>query len=862
MTYFKVVIILILLTLGACTAPNLPNNTKQELILDYDILSSLPEKNISYEKTIKPILGSRCVVCHSCYDAPCQLKLSSMEGLLRGASKTPVYNPKRRRHDKPTRLFIDAHSIQQWRQDGFYSVLNEAATANNSPNNLPAVLTTEKAENNLRHSVLYRMLNLKQLQPQPRIGKLDQRINLDLDVKLQCAAIEELNNFSKQHPGWGMPYGLPNLSAHEYKLLVQWLAQGSPAEKRKPLDDLINNQIKQWELFFNQPDKKQQLTSRYIYEHLFLGHIYFENSINKQNNKESQQQAPVFFRLVRSSTPSAQKIKEIATTRPYDSPFNINRPTAFYYRLKQDVSQTVVKNHNIYSFSQQKLQRFKELFIKPSYEVKQLPSYKPEIASNPLLVFKDIPPVSRYKFLLDNAHFFIESFIKGPVCRGQISLNVIEDYFWMVFINPDKKVPTLDPEFLNQNLNYFQLPAGKEDTLNVLSIWTEYWKNQKKYIQAKVEQFKYFQSLPIEQAIKYIYHGEGKNPNAALTIFRHLDSASVSYGLVGNGLQQAPETMVVIDYPIFERIFYLLVAGFDVYGNVGHQLNTRLYMEFLRMEGEDNFLAFLPVSSRKKIRDSWYKGLRENIAANFKVPMDWLAVQTVTGYKTSQPKLELYQKLKEHFRNTEDLALQKNIGFTVDIEKQLALIKNTPSTFNKESSTFNKESSTFNKESSTFKNKRQQKLKQLMDSINSLTGEKLQLIPDVTFLRIKMQESANDLAFTIINNKAYKHLHSMFENEKKSEQRDYQYDTLTMLNWLEGSYPNFFLDVNIEELDKFTQQFKQINSKEDYEKFVTLYGIRRTHTKFWELSDWFYQYYKKSQPVRSGYFDLNRYENR
>ena len=61
------------------------------------------------------------------------------------------------------------------------------------------------------------------------------------------------------------------------------------------------------------------------------------------------------------------------------------------------------------------------------------------------------------------------------------------------------------------------------------------------------------------------WQGEGHNDNAALTIFRHFDSATVVKGFVG----QAPKTMWVLDYSLFERIHYLLVAGFDVYGNVG-----------------------------------------------------------------------------------------------------------------------------------------------------------------------------------------------------------------------------------------------------------------------------------------------------
>jgi hypothetical protein len=89
-----------------------------------------------------------------------------------------------------------------------------------------------------------------------------------------------------------------------------------------------------------------------------------------------------------------------------------------------------------------------------------------------------------------------------------------------------------------------------------------------------------------------------------LTVFRHFDSASVVKGLVG----EPPKTAWVIGYGLLERIHYLLVAGFDVYGNVGHQLLSRLYMDFMRMEGEFNFLAFLPLDQRKAVRDYWYRG--------------------------------------------------------------------------------------------------------------------------------------------------------------------------------------------------------------------------------------------------------------
>ena len=90
-----------------------------------------------------------------------------------------------------------------------------------------------------------------------------------------------------------------------------------------------------------------------------------------------------------------------------------------------------------------------------------------------------------------------------------------------------------------------------------------------------------------------------------LTVYRHFDSASVHKGVLGN----LPKTLWVIDYPLLERIYYALVAGFDVYGTAGHQLAIRLYMDRLRVEGESYFLDFLPAAKRREIMQSWYIGV-------------------------------------------------------------------------------------------------------------------------------------------------------------------------------------------------------------------------------------------------------------
>ena len=57
------------------------------------VVNAVKPGDQDYWQDVKPVLEQRCVVCHACYDAPCQLKLSSIEGIERGASpvcSTPI----------------------------------------------------------------------------------------------------------------------------------------------------------------------------------------------------------------------------------------------------------------------------------------------------------------------------------------------------------------------------------------------------------------------------------------------------------------------------------------------------------------------------------------------------------------------------------------------------------------------------------------------------------------------------------------------------------------------------------------------------------------------------------------------------
>ncbi|HET9699427.1 MAG TPA: fatty acid cis/trans isomerase, partial [Burkholderiales bacterium] len=251
----------------------------------FDTPQAVPA-GVSYRRDVQPILDRRCVVCHACYDAPCQLKLGAWEGVARGASKERVYDGGRLREALPARLFEDAQKPSGWRGRGFHPVLNER---------------TPSAEANLSGSVLYRMLDLKRRNPLPGDAVLPKPFDFSLDRDQQCPRIEEFDAYAREYPLGGMPYGLPGLSEREHAVLTRWLELGWPWEGPPPLPGAVGRQVKEWEAFLNGDSLKQRLASRYLFEHLFLAHLYFESDRDLN-----------YFRLVRSATPPGQPVRIIA----------------------------------------------------------------------------------------------------------------------------------------------------------------------------------------------------------------------------------------------------------------------------------------------------------------------------------------------------------------------------------------------------------------------------------------------------------------------------------------------------------------------------------------------------------------------
>ncbi len=731
--------------------------------------------------TVRRILDDRCVACHACYNAPCQLDLASWAGLDRGATTKRVYQGTRLTPAEPTRLFIDAHGADQWQSDkGFFSVLEPR------DGETPA------------WSLLGRMLALKRASPQRR-G--------DPDTRWMCpsSAVELALRASLGRDG--MPLGFPPLGDEEYAAVMGWLDAGAalpPDPAPTPPAHLA-----QWEAFLNAPGPRARIVARYLYEHLFLARLYV---VGEQ---------PAFFRLVRSATAAPEPVSEIATVRPYDDPGT----DAVYYRFVPVLGTPVHKTHITFPLSPQRLARYRRWFLDAAWADPEppLPGYQPATAANPFETFRAIPAGARYRFFLDNARYFVMSFIRGPVCEGQMAVNVIDDHFHVLFLDPDHDLAVTDPGFLGDSGRLLALPAaGGSDPFE--SYYLAYKERQRAYTEYR--ESRYARRYPEGMGLEAIWDGGGTDPDAMLTVFRHFDNAAVVHGPRGG----TPKTVWVMDYPIFERIYYLLVAGFNVFGNAFHQASTRLYMDNLRVESEDLFLSFLPRDARVALREHWYRGPLAGAKMELMNPLRGLDRPTRVSFRGTDPKRELIAMAvrrlgaaaqrprpdPEPGPESGSSAAPAPVGDAAGVARSLGRLA-------------------------------------------SSSGSFVAALPDLTYLLVDTGRG-HDL-YALIRNKAHANVAFMVVEEQR---RLPQEDSVSVLRGVAGSYPNFIARALAAEVPALVSRLQgypgsQGDDESSAASLFGRFGASRQDPDFWAWYDALNAAVRTSEGIDGARMDLSKY---
>ncbi|MGZ3771047.1 MAG: fatty acid cis/trans isomerase [Bdellovibrio sp.] len=846
------------------------DNITERTISSYTDGSStqyVSEKMISdshdrYLNKIQPIFNNRCIACHSCFNSPCQLNLTSFTGVDRGAIQDDIYDFRDIGNKTPTRLGIDVPQAYDWftatklwrekiyvgsdGKKGFFPVVERDST---------------NPEERLNKSVLYQMLKLKIDNPHQsdKPFMAEQSRSCPRNPESGLLANNDLEEF-KQNMNWaGMPYGFPQLSENEMKEIKDWIIHGS----YPPTDSMVKQMerpskpqtITKWETFFNGQDQasadpRRTLTSRYIYEHLFLAHVYFDDMPGE------------FFRLIRAYCPNdGTKCYELPTQRPTDDPktsrfYNNKTAGKILYKLQKVTNTLVHKSHIPFELNDTKLNKWENIFVNQiSRNLRALPRYGDEAGGNPFITFKDIPAKSRYQFLLDDSYFFVMSFIKGPVCRGSGALSVIDDHFWVFFLKPSSDVTIEHPAFFLDAGEKLAVPAFDGNKWKLLPT---------RRFQARMKKKEYMDKYMTEGlGLTDVWDGDGTNPNAVLTIYRHEDSASVSRGAIG----ESPKTMWLLDYPIFEDIYYNLVGTYDVFAPIVHSVKSRLHMDASRFNGQDMFLGLVPLEKRMVVRAQFTRDSQ----LTPKVPTCKLLSGELCGFASKSagtvrdtvypyagPKLETRLKVTS-IHNVQDEVANQILAFLPE-----AVTKRTKDTINNRPDESRESIESFKKRDNITIKDTENIFATIAGKRNLFASE----LPELSYVQVVDPEGLQIRWYSMIHNRERYNVAFFEEIAPEKERLWPEKDSVNFVKGFIGSYANAIFSVPVKRLPEFIDDIQNLKSgttnlKEFYKKFL----VSRHNPEFWHYYDNMIYYAKQegataqSDKYEGSVIDLNRYIN-
>src|SRR5262249_27821416 len=148
-----------------------------------------------------------------------------------------------------------------------------------------------------------------------------------------------------------------------------------------------------------------------------------------------------------------------------------------------------------------------------------------------------------------------------------------------VFLKPDSDPSAMDPRLGQAGLSH----------LDPNSSSTSRDADFAQFFEARLRELR-----PQGLSVDDIWDGGKSDKNAWITVFRHGTNASAHQGPMG----QLPETMWVLDFGNFERLYYDLVVLFRPWGAITHKMGTWQTMSHVRAHGEDLFIMFLPEQHR------------------------------------------------------------------------------------------------------------------------------------------------------------------------------------------------------------------------------------------------------------------------
>lgn len=838
----------------------------------------------SYLDEVQPLLTQRCAACHACFEAPCQLNLQSYTGAARGYNPIPIYSSKRTSYTTPTRLKdrpVGFHPVLE--KDGLMQKFLSQSAANNAPNfDVKALLPIQNAwEDTDKHQCV------------ATDAQRRAHFNTPENNKWNVATFDEFIGANRQA---GMPFGLPRLEAAQHERLMKWIDGGAPGPSAKAQADLARpanaQTIEKWEKFLNHDAFKVQHTARYIYEHVFSAVISFDD-----NPAE-------FFELVRADVNG----NEIVTELPYNDPktrvyYRFKKLTHAMVQKTQNVWHLSDKklaglhelfiapswgvaslraprydSNNMFEYFDMIPAQLRARFLhqnsrlivgamvqgavcigsRPTYAIadhfwgfmlkpESDPSViNPSLGMDSLRMLGTAPQPYQPKTLLgrealelaDKLDLTELRLAKRVVKKLRQAMNLVR------FNDISDESESFVAELVVQLKNYGLKGA---EILGAIHHFLESADANQAYQAAFEKSLRRILKSQERSGLGLgdLWMGDGEaDPNAWLNITRHGRSATVQYGPEGGD----PQSIWILSYSNFERLYYNLVVHFKAWGSITHKLATWRHMSYVRLEGEDLAISVLPLEHRDKVREWFTRGV-----GGIKNQLFFPLHSTEDVYDPSRFALgRTHYPPRPHVSMNPDLNVKGNPRLTVKryveaIRKKFAA---------------NVANGTFGAALVT------PEMEAFEASMNVLHNKSLgddkeafaQFIPNTVHLRVA---GPGDQAwvYTILGNRAYKGHNLVFlENPNK----DPMFDTVSVYRGTVGAYPEVFLDIPSASAQGLAAEIRAIKTQGDWEALRAKYAVARNSENFWVFFDWMHAWKAKphagNNPVEQGILDLNQYD--
>ncbi len=135
--------------------------------------------------------------------------------------------------------------------------------------------------------------------------------------------------------------------------------------------------------------------------------------------------------------------------------------------------------------------------------------------------------------------------------------------------------------------------------------------------------------------------------------------------------------------------------------------------------------------------------------------------------------------------------------------------------------------------------------------IRHVTGSEMNLI----YVRVRNYQGV-DRFLTIVINRWHDNVNSMFGEKSRLDPTK---DTIDFVLGSIGSYPNYFLEVDGQDVPDFFDMLENFDGSDEYIAKIEKYGVNRSDEGFWTSYDWFQARLNESDPLHAGLYDLNRY---